>query len=435
MRGNELLDKLELIDPVYVEAADAKPKKRKTVWIKWGAMAACLCLVIAGALAMRGIRNTPAPPVPVPDPNGTIQREDEPTAVPGFVLDVPTEPAQPDMLIFNDAASALYASRMYIPGCFTEELSDSELSAILPDRQLPDMEFSAAALFDGEGKLLEVYLNIDAPSLDDTVRVTFSDGNPSSSYQLSEEALVSTLNGIDFTVYQWTPGNGNYTLEAQAVLNGWTTQIVYTASAENLEKAKTDFSTIIFCLSEYKDGKPDISAIAAESIPEFYDKKLSLSEACGDSDFGSLMVQSLPDGFSEESIRRYKDQNDDYLYGNWTKGLAYLSWKIYAYDENASARLTSVAQTENYDLSLYPIPRAESVPEELREIVDNPIFDADELTLEAVYMRAYKVSEAGDIDGWRMTFSVKYGDLIVEVRAKGVDPEWVYRQLTLLSEE
>ena len=34
MRGNEFLDKMELIDPAYVEAADATPKKKKSVWIK-----------------------------------------------------------------------------------------------------------------------------------------------------------------------------------------------------------------------------------------------------------------------------------------------------------------------------------------------------------------------------------------------------------------
>lgn len=48
MRGNEFLDKFELIDPAYVEAADATPKKKKSVWGKWGALAACLCLVIGG---------------------------------------------------------------------------------------------------------------------------------------------------------------------------------------------------------------------------------------------------------------------------------------------------------------------------------------------------------------------------------------------------
>ena len=40
MRGKELLEKMELIDPAYVEAAEAKPRKKKGVWLKWGAMVA-----------------------------------------------------------------------------------------------------------------------------------------------------------------------------------------------------------------------------------------------------------------------------------------------------------------------------------------------------------------------------------------------------------
>ena len=51
MRGNEFLDKMELIDLAYVEAADAKPKGKKNIWVKLGAMAACLCLVIGGFAA------------------------------------------------------------------------------------------------------------------------------------------------------------------------------------------------------------------------------------------------------------------------------------------------------------------------------------------------------------------------------------------------
>lgn len=50
MRGNEFLDKMELIDPAYVEAADATPKKKKSVWVKWGAVAACFCLVFSLAV-------------------------------------------------------------------------------------------------------------------------------------------------------------------------------------------------------------------------------------------------------------------------------------------------------------------------------------------------------------------------------------------------
>jgi len=49
MRGNELLDKIELIDLSYVEAADKKPAQKVKTWVKGCALAACLCLVIGAA--------------------------------------------------------------------------------------------------------------------------------------------------------------------------------------------------------------------------------------------------------------------------------------------------------------------------------------------------------------------------------------------------
>ncbi len=61
MRGNELLDKMELIDPAYVEEAEVKVKKKKGAWVKWGAMAACLCIMIVGALTI-GQQDNPQPP-------------------------------------------------------------------------------------------------------------------------------------------------------------------------------------------------------------------------------------------------------------------------------------------------------------------------------------------------------------------------------------
>ncbi|WP_434309508.1 hypothetical protein [Hominifimenecus sp. rT4P-3] len=53
MRGQDFLDKMDLIDPAYVEAADTIPKKKKYVWVKWGAAAACLFLaILAGTFAL-----------------------------------------------------------------------------------------------------------------------------------------------------------------------------------------------------------------------------------------------------------------------------------------------------------------------------------------------------------------------------------------------
>lgn len=51
MRGDEFLDKMELIDPAYVEAADVWKSKKKSLWMKWGAAAACfMVMILAGAM-------------------------------------------------------------------------------------------------------------------------------------------------------------------------------------------------------------------------------------------------------------------------------------------------------------------------------------------------------------------------------------------------
>lgn len=54
MRGDELLDKTELDDPAYVEAAE-KPAKHRVSWVKWGGIAAYLtAAVLAGVFLLWG---------------------------------------------------------------------------------------------------------------------------------------------------------------------------------------------------------------------------------------------------------------------------------------------------------------------------------------------------------------------------------------------
>lgn len=64
MNGNEFLDKMSLADPAYVEEAD-RPVKKRTTWRKWGAMAACLA-VLLGVGFLFFPRSSPDVPDPVP---------------------------------------------------------------------------------------------------------------------------------------------------------------------------------------------------------------------------------------------------------------------------------------------------------------------------------------------------------------------------------
>ena len=47
MRGHELLDKMELVSPAYVEAAEQPPKKKRAAWLRWAPIAACVCILIS----------------------------------------------------------------------------------------------------------------------------------------------------------------------------------------------------------------------------------------------------------------------------------------------------------------------------------------------------------------------------------------------------
>ena len=432
MRGNELLDKMELIDPAYIEEADRAPGKKRIYWTRWAAMAACFCLIVGAIHLLPRWQNNPGTEPSVPGPDVTTagrEEQDVHMSATDILGDWFYEYIGTGELVYNEAASMVSADRAYIPGYFTKELADNEIAAVVSEKVMANANISGYAGFDGTGTLLNVILEINVPFLDHSARLVFRHDNQGSCYMLLEEPTVYIGNGMDITVYQWTMDQREYTLDAYGQVNGWSMQIVYEADADDLERAKLGFETLVCCLTDFGNGKPDFSAIVADEIPEFFDKKLKLNEAQNDSLFGEYMLQTIPEGFSEESIRRYKDQTQDYLAGLWTNGLAELSWFISEYKETDSGRLTNIADTENYDLSLYPIPRAESVPEELREIVNCPIFSAAELTLDAVYKRAYKVDDAGDIDGWRMMFAVRYGDVVIELRTKGIEPEWVYQQL------
>ena len=437
MRGNELLEKMALVDASYVEAAGAMPEKKKYSLRKWAALAACLCLVFAGALQWNKAELAPTPPVPSPD--GTIERQEMPEETitqplilrpgdEGYIM--PDIPLEAPPLVFNEVESFVPdGARRYIPGYFTRELDAKALSYMVPNGEETDMDFSAVAGFDGAGTLLEMFLTVSAPFLDAPMHAVFTRGEPVCYYVITKEPDICVLNSKEFTLYRWTPDGTNYVLEADASLDQWSIRLSCETTAEKLDEAIYDFEKVLLYFSAYNEGEPKFEAITAGEIPEYFDRQLTLEEARNDVDFGTYLPDDLPVGFIEESLRRYKDQKNDYLSGLWCRGLATISWKVSAFTKDDEARLVKITEREKYDLSLYPIPRADSVPEELREVVDHPIFDIEELTLDALWLRAYMAGEAGEGDGWRMSFGVKCGEKLIEVQLKGVEPDWVYQQL------
>lgn len=131
MRGNELLDKMVLVDPAYIEAAEAVPK-RKIIWGKLGALAACLCLITGVCLIPALRHDFPAPPVPAvptgtpsPNPNSPIEREPVPDVYPPHTVLRPGDEG------YNVPAETVNPSETH--GSFLPFIGSDTMGADLPD--------------------------------------------------------------------------------------------------------------------------------------------------------------------------------------------------------------------------------------------------------------------------------------------------------------
>ncbi len=489
MTNKNLFESMEFIDDSYLEKSEKKPVK----WLKFTAVAASVCLVFVAAYIITVISEPDAPidntdlpidsvsdpnnqlegpefptdpdvipdvpaPAPnpdgnIPNPNDTIQREDPPAVFPenpvilrpgdeGYIYpepvppEIPDEPTLPDFrfdAVYNDVDGAYSASMPNIPMYFREELSEEELNLLKHVYSEPWIEFSGFAGFDGDGSLLDVRMSTPTQVPNTEINVSASKVIPVMDYVFSDDAEVSLVGDTEVKMYRWEISENKILLDASSVIDGANIHFSVTATAENEEAVRKDFETVIY-LSSYWEKLDHISdwleRLKAEYIPEYINESLTLSEAYEVADFGGFMPKNVPDGFGLESARRYKNYLLDYLSGLWTKGYAQIEWNISYMTEADEIRRTSVETVENYDLSLYPIPMAQSVPDELREIVNDPIFDIDELTLDVVYARSRLSGEAGDVDGYRTNFSVLCGDILIEIRTKGVSPEWIFEALT-----
>ena len=432
MRGNELLDRMDLIDPEFVESADAEPGKCRHIPARWIATAACFCLIMAGVCL--GIR-----PVSVDDPTEPTEQIQPSAVTVPIIIDDPVETIQTQPLwvpYYNscDENTVVADRKYYIPCYFGEQLTAEELESILPKNLPVNLRvegyagFSGAAGLDIEAELLMVDLYFVPELTDAELSLQIWKYNYPSCIILEREPIVSSWQGTDYTLYAYPAVNGLTYLTAEAEREGWFWYYNLSIPTELTEQGK-DLLESVICSFE---AVPDFSVIQVDEIPEYRDEQMNYEDALNDPDFGSYFLTQIPKGFQPESIRRYKDYASDYLYGLWCRGYEELCWRVSRITEADWNRISAVADKENYDLSLYPIPRADSIPEELWEIVNDPIFLAEELTMEAVMARAYQIQDAGDTDGWRIHFSVLYGDVLVEVRTKGVEPEWLYDQLISL---
>ena len=151
------------------------------------------------------------------------------------------------------------------------------------------------------------------------------------------------------------------------------------------------------------------------SIPPDDRVELSEEEAYAAEVLGAYIPSNIPKGYTWESARASVNaKTGDYesIFLCWTKGMDSIMITVSKADvENLV--VTDITRKEAYDVSLYDIPYAETVPEEYRVCFDNPIFMQKDMSLDLVQSRMKVVADAGDTGTPRGRFSIIYPEGIL----------------------
>ncbi|MDR3278661.1 MAG: hypothetical protein LBT12_07790, partial [Oscillospiraceae bacterium] len=240
------------------------------------------------------------------------------------------------------------------------------------------------------------------------------------------EPKITPVDGVDVTAIRFDgrENDGVAFFQAEFVLSG----VAYRVELHDSEEAGgARLSGIVFSI--IKSGAADLSALENPDVPELRFDQLTLDAARQEPDFGAFIPNHIPDGFVFESAYRVVRPDTNSLSVHWGRPDNYLEINISEVRERDLERVVRPDEREKYDMSLYPIPLSESVPNELWEVMTSPVFRSDELTLELVRARAYLSGERGESGVWRMDFSVLFDGALMRVTVKGVSPEQVWDML------
>lgn len=131
---------------------------------------------------------------------------------------------------------------------------------------------------------------------------------------------------------------------------------------------------------------------------------------------GNYVPEWVPKGYAFEEA--YSTDGGQKLFVSFAKGMDYIEMCI-CRDSGENMSFTDTDKAETYDVHLYQVPYADTVPEEYREEFDWPVFKSSDLTLEVVEARLKSYEDAGDTASSKGNFAVYYEETQVLVDFRG----------------
>ncbi len=331
------------------------------------------------------------------------------------------------------------------PYIFEEDLTGREIGDIIPEVIPETMTVSGQAVYyAANGGVYGIRLSITDPAWDGTVSVLMS--------RMQEEVYTGYVPSAEVfveTVYRTWPDNtrlGGYRYDYDSSSRYWVEfqrQDMYYRVSITEDRDSSDIAQALRVLDDVTmklltggNTAPDLNGLSPKTDYAYIHQSLTLEEARQNQPFGPWVLRESPEGTETTNLRYDKDAGQDRLSSRFTTADGFLDWEVTWLEDADRRRIVSVEERENDDLSLYP-PRLsdawyDAVPEETREMLENPIFPIEELTLEAICARV-DTAEVNDGDSpVLLGFGVLCGDVLIQVSAKNIDPQWLYDQLMAL---
>lgn len=438
-----------------------QPARRKPSPARWVTAAACLVLVCAAAFGVWRLAGLPVGDTgpdrlleDVPGTTGTLSpdvgsTESVPPELDSEYVLSPEDPfdGQPhgsfniQGVEYGDAPE-ICASIAYPDGWFEEQLTRAQMVELLGGPGAEDAPWSlywvgyditGKAVYDGEGNLWQLWLNgVSRSNEHNGFTLTVRPEDYPLTDMVAPDQTSTELNGVmvygsKSGRYGWDDsGEMGYIYEitmmsGEAGLNFEARQL----EEEYAEYLCTQAANTFAVTKLYLDSL----LVYGGEIPDWGSERLTWEEAMADEKFGDYVPANVPDGFTFEGAWREWGQNRNYLFLRWTGYYTNISIDIWDASTVGDLPITDPADREKYDVNLYTIPYADSVPEEYWQEFGRPVFAIEDVTPEVVAARMrYVDDDSGDVDGWRGNFSVYYEseNVLVRYDLDGVTPQEAY---------
>ena len=292
---------------------------------------------------------------------------------------------------------------------------------------------SGSALYSGEGELLWVTLSGDRKDEGTSFTLTLRPGELPFQCGIYSDLETSDVLGTEVTGWSRTDDlNGDGAGDVQCVSEfmagdtGIRFEVRCTTQDAPMNRA-TFCNTLLVRQALSSDGGVYLGHLLTnESIPAWREAEFSsLEEARQETDFSPyLPIEDIP-GYGEFSgYLTYQEGDHNQLSAYWFRGYDQVSLSISLPEYIQGIPTVDVNRPETYDVRLYSIPWCDSVPDEYRETVDLPTFQAKDMSLAVVEARGHEK----DTGGLSFRFGVLHDNgVLVEYHCDGLTAQAVWK--------